>query len=357
MSVILYNKTYYEGEQMTIDNGQRDLNGTNFDDNVKSIRVPDGNKVTLAQNYRLTGGKLVLYPGDYPDLPFQYSLMMDANNHNTTSSIKVEKVEGFTKDKQVILYGVRNWNFPSSYSFRIPVGDWTAADGLFNNDGIWKIYVPSGMKITLWDNGDKTGSYHIFDREGQYNLKDVGLLYRVSAVKVEMIDYESVGTSFDDPIKISEEIVATSSKKVRNDSDVEQETSVSISKEMSTSTSIQWENGGSISVTAGITVKVGGEAAAVSAEFKVESTTAYTFNETKSEEKTETRSYSAEQTVKVPPKSATTANLIVKQGKYRIPFKQHFKNKITGEIITRGGTLHTNNGFTSIVDYGEVEKI
>lgn len=357
MSVTLYNKTYYEGEQMTIDNGQRDLNGTAFDDNIQSLKVADGTKVTIGRNYGLSGGKLVLYPGDYPNAMFQQDKMYSYNSPNKGSSIKVEKAEGFTREHQVRVFGIINWAYPNEYFFNVPIGDWTAADGLFPNDNLWKIQVPDGVKVTLYQNGDKSGASCSFDRAGQYNLKDYGLLYSVSAITVELIDYEDVGTSFDDPIKLSEEVVATSRKTIRNEGSVEQETSVSIEKDMATATSVAWEHGGSISLTSGLEIKVGGEASAVSATFKVESTTTYSFNETKSKEVTATRSYTAEQSVKIPPKSSTTATLVVKQGSYKIPFKQHFKNKITGEIITRGGVLYTDNGFESFVNYDKIEDI
>ena len=354
--VRIYNRTYFEGDCLEFDVGQRDLNGTKWDDNCQSIKVPDGYKLTLARNYGLSGGSLVLYPGDYPNAIFQQDKMYSYDNPNKGSSIKVEKVEGFTRERQVQVFGIINWSYPNEYFFNIPVGDWNAGEGLFPNDNLWKIRVPEGIIVTVYQNGDKSGAQYTFNRPGEYQLKNYGLLYQVSAITVKLADFEDAGTVFDEPIKISEEVVATSRKEVTNRGDVEQETTVSISKDFTVENTVSWDHGGSISVSAGFEIGTG-EGSPVSAKVSVSTTTAYTFNKNNTESITTTRSYSAEQGVKIPPKSKTSATLVVKQGSYRMPFTKLFKNKITGQIIKRGGVLETDNGFENFVSYDKIVPI
>ena len=178
----------------------------------------------------------------------------------------------------------------------------------------------------------------------------------MSAITVKLADFEDAGTIFEEPVKISEEVVATSRKNVTNEGDVEQETTVSISKDFTVENSVSWDHGGSISVSAGFEIGTG-EGSPVSAKVSVSTTTSYTFNKNNTESTSTTRSYSAEQGVKIPPKSKTSATLVVKQGSYRMPFTKLFRNKITGEIIRRGGVLETDNGFENIVSYDKIIPI
>ena len=353
MGVTIYNRTYYQGEQMRLENGQRDLNGTHFDDNVQSLKVDDGTVVTLGRNYSLSGGIVKLYAGDYPNAIFQQDKMYSYNNPNKASSIKVESDGSSLRERQIQVFGIINWKYPNSYVFNIPVGDFNDASAVFPNDNIWKIRIPNGLKVTMWENGDKTGAWHVFDRPGEYQLKQYGLLYKVSAIKVELIDFTDAGTEFGTPEKMSEEVVATSTKDVTNKSNVEQETAVTISKDFTVEDTVSWENSGSISISAGFEIGTG-EGSPVSAKITVSTTTSYSFSKSKTETSTTTRSYSAEQNVKTPPRSKTTATLVVKQGKFRIPFTKLFKNKITGEIVRKAGVLETDNSFENIVNYDKI---
>ena len=145
--VKIYNRTYYEGECLEFDVGQRDLNGTPWDDNCQSVRVPDGYKLTLARNYGLSGGSLVLYPGDYPNAIFQQDKMYSYDNPNKGSSIKVEKVEGFTRERQVKVFGIINWAYPNEYFFNIPVGTGTQDRDYFLTTTCGKYKCPRGLKL------------------------------------------------------------------------------------------------------------------------------------------------------------------------------------------------------------------
>lgn len=312
----------------------------------------------MAQNYGLTGAKFVLFPGEYWCVPFQADIMGMLNDRNKISSIKVEAAEGTTAEGAVKLYARIPdswfWKYRDFYVFNVGVGDWDASGRYFPNDRLWKVEVPEGKVVTLYQNGDKSGSSVVFRDPGLYRLSNYGMDMNVSRVVVSLENYSDAGTEFGTPEKISESLVATAAGANTNSSAVEQSTEAEIARDISTETSLEWQNGGSVSVTAGFTLKLGGEASTVSAEISVESTTEYNFSKTSGKTETETISYSSKANVNVPARSTAEYTLAVYAGKYRIPFTKLFKNDRTGEIVRRGGTLISDNAFRTEVHYNRV---
>lgn len=136
--VIIYTETNYEGEAEELNIGEYSSDPIR-NDSLTSLRVPAGLKVTLWENGLRSGNKMICVR-DTPDVRPPVN--------NTTSAIVVEKL-GTAK---VIVYTGSDF---TGWSQELDLGEHSSL--AIGNDTLSSVIVPAGLKVTLWENGLRSG--------------------------------------------------------------------------------------------------------------------------------------------------------------------------------------------------------
>ena len=164
-------------------------------DNISSLRVAPGYRVTLYDNQGFSGASYVI-GADYADLNY-------ASFNNRTSSIRIETVQ-----VPAIAYADADFLGAAQGFWGVGNYDWqelTAYYGI-GNDKMSSMRVIQGYKVTLYDNAGFSGTSKVITADTR-NFKDISLNDKVSSLKIETInpvDSTSVQVSaYDDNFKMS----------------------------------------------------------------------------------------------------------------------------------------------------------
>ncbi|MEH0154464.1 beta/gamma crystallin-related protein [Limibacter armeniacum] len=333
MGVTVFKHTNFKGSKKVLDKGEYPTIGIG-NDVMSSLKIAPGYFVHLYKDSGFRGSHIVLFQGDYASLPGwndKVSSMKifehDAKLFPLVSFYEHSQYQGFEQN----LAGTgesTDYNFP-----------------FFKNDSISSLKVPHGVNVVLYKDSRLRGSSREFG-PGEYpNLKVYGFNDVVSSVKILRPELELVGIEYTNeevlpngnPIGISDSTV--------NGTDIEQETSLTLEKELTKSTTRSWSNSTLVGITVSTTATVGIEKGPISAEISqtISTTLENTFTIGEEETKSETSKFTKTITITIPPRSVGEAQIILTPKKYKVDAIYAFVIKGTKDKIYQKVTIEIDD--------------
>lgn len=134
--VSLYKSNNYTGEKLEISSSWEASSNKAWNDNINSIKIPKGYRVTIYEHYAGIEGMSLELTSDW---------VADSKWKNKISNIKlIAPIQLFTSK-----------NFTGNQLYITT--NWSAASNMAWNDKINSIKVPKGYKIIIYENGPTNG--------------------------------------------------------------------------------------------------------------------------------------------------------------------------------------------------------
>lgn len=303
--------------------------------NFGSMRVDDGYACVIWAHWNAdTTERLHFGPVDYFE-NLDYVL-------SQRCSIQVMALDGVTKDDCAVLWDGNPWRHTRTGGYSAnwiltPTASVRHAYTYFGEDRPSWAFVPADYQLTLWEHGDGKGR-EVTLGPGLHELRNFGMDNWASSYKLVPDSFTQAGITFHVDQAQTQDLGASRLVEFLADNRHSASPTTftqSLSKEVSKSVSTHWSN--STSVTAGVTITVGGEAAQVKGEFSLELTN--TFEVGKATENTETETIAREISKEVPAHSAAMLVLSAQYGKAVIPMTATLRNSRTGQLKAVNGTI------------------
>ena len=294
----------------------------------KGIRVNDGFQAKVFRNGDLTNGFWIIPPVNYIEDLGYYSRWPGCDG------LIVEKLDGVAASDCAAMFIGGAWHYgKGDYSARFILAPTSAGadnNGRFLNDASCYLYVPEDYTFTAYQHGDFKGRIVEF-RSGIHDLREYGFANQISAYKLIPDGFSQYSIKFhEDQAVVTNQgalrLVEYLADNTRSDS--ETNFSQTLSKEVSKSVTVKWEN--STSVMVGAKLIVGSEASVVKGEFNLELTNTFTIGKESSDTETETISREISKTV--PPHRSSNLVLSAEYGSATIPFTATMKNNTSGAL-------------------------
>ncbi|MGK7956198.1 MAG: RICIN domain-containing protein [Crocosphaera sp.] len=172
--VTVYQDANYGGASQILGPGKYDIGKLSFgNDQISSLKVPEGLRVTLFEHANFRGNHKMLISDT--------SYVGDSFN-DKTSAILVEKVASFYTDGsyqgQKLVLGIGRYNLADIEAL--------------GNDRLSSVKVPQGLQVTLYQHGNFQGNYLVLDQDedflGPYNFNDIASSIVVKATGIVVPD-------------------------------------------------------------------------------------------------------------------------------------------------------------------------
>ncbi|WOI54064.1 bulb-type lectin domain-containing protein [Parvularcula sp. LCG005] len=355
--IILYIDANCEGNIKIFGVGSHPHIG-DWSDETSSIKVGKNVKATIYKDSNLSSPNesATLWNGDYPHLQWFGDEM---------SSVKVEAVEPGT---QVITMfeNDKDANQDRRQTFhRVAVGEYNAGDNphqLLLADMMTMMFIPQGMKVTVWDEHKKQGAsetYEAIDGARTINFADEGWNDMISSIKVDRVGYElyKVSTWKDKETLEADEKstigVGNTCSHDANASDAKT-CSITVGYSEDTTTSFSWNE--ETSISAGLTVSenasVGVEGVgSVGEEVSVSTELTQSFGVGGEDSKTQQKSMSFTDEITVEPGEVIRGEVTAVKKKVKLYPLYHYRpvgSSSSKDEYTRKGTI-------TVDSYADVE--
>ena len=174
------------------DDVSRDVLGDGMSENIESVEVGKGVKVTLYDKEYQQGYKIVLYPGVYP------SLNMNDNDNPWNNEAKSLKVEQLSDPNLPLIkltydninhsdggYGGDGSNFTQMIGLD-GTDEFKADYCLLLDNNVISADIPKAYKVTFYQDSGYGGNHNSVPISGRtVNMADIGLGFKVSSIKIE----------------------------------------------------------------------------------------------------------------------------------------------------------------------------
>ena len=272
-------------------------------DQLSSLKVGRGVKLTIFGDNGYRGARLVFCEGEYASLPCDWSDEM--------TSFRMEKIDAkiYPTVKLYSNYGEGNWKKERVSS--ITIGNW---DDEICDDEISAIEVPYGVEVTIYQDGGFRGREYTFKKPATYRLSEYGMNDAVSSIKVTKLKYVLKSVEYTNRKLISsnkkENIETTST--ARNNLSTDLTDRVKISKTFTNTISATSSNSNTAGVEITTRAQVSPKVMGAGAELETSLALKYehTWVEEKGKEESISDNVEKEVEVQVPPGKSTTVRLV-----------------------------------------------
>ncbi|MEM8898983.1 MAG: beta/gamma crystallin-related protein [Bacteroidota bacterium] len=295
-------------------------------DQISSIKVLPGFYAQIYEHSGFRGRFVTLFQGNYTNIPHW---------NDRISSIKVFK---YNHTMFPLVEFFQDSNFRG---FRLALAG-TGQDTGYNmpfvkNDSISSMKVPEGTRVILFEHSRFRGKSKEFSPGEYKSLSTFGWNDKVSSVKIITSDLKLINIEYLDEVELPNGSPIAISSSTRNETDILQEASVVLSRELTRSSTRSWSNATMVGISVSVSSKVGVSKGPLSAEVSTTLTTTLenTFTIGEEESKSDTLLFQKTVDFDVPPKSVGKVSIMLTPKKYKVTARYTFQLEGTDKIDTQ----------------------